>query len=143
MASEAEIEAAARAAFQLCDRTGKWETVQDKEAWRRIVRAALEAARGVHCTEAADWPTKAKADYVCGQSQSRYHECHWPGCNKQVPPAMWGCKKHWFLLPRDLRNKVWHTYRPGQEITLTPSKEYVAVAREVQDWIRRSEGRDP
>jgi hypothetical protein len=44
MASEAEIEAAARAAWQTTDRTGRWETVQDKEAWRRIVRAALEAA---------------------------------------------------------------------------------------------------
>lgn len=33
-----------------------------------------------------------------------------------------------------LRNKVWATYRSGQEITKTPSAAYVAVAQEVQRW---------
>ena len=47
---------------------------------------------------------------------------------------MWGCKPHWFRLPQRLRNKVWATYRPGQEITKTPSAAYVAVAKEVQQW---------
>jgi hypothetical protein len=49
---------------------------------------------------------------------------------------MWGCKAHWFKLPQALRNRVWATYRPGQEITKTPSEAYLKVAREVQDWIR-------
>jgi len=31
--------------------------------------------------------------------------------------------------------KVWATYRPGQEITKTPSAAYIAVAKEVQLWI--------
>jgi hypothetical protein len=48
---------------------------------------------------------------------------------------MWGCKAHWFKLPAVLRSKIWRTYRPGQEVTKTPSKDYIAVAREVQDWI--------
>jgi hypothetical protein len=48
---------------------------------------------------------------------------------------MWGCSKHWFMLPRQLRNAVWRTYVPGQEITKTPSNEYLAVAKEVQSWI--------
>lgn len=76
-----------------------------------------------------------KADYVRSQHQTRSHECHWPGCDKQVPPAMWGCKAHWFKLPMALRNKVWRTYQPGQEKTGLPSREYVEVAREVQAWI--------
>lgn len=63
------------------------------------------------------------------------HTCHWPGCGKEVPPAMWGCKGHWFTLPKHLRDKVWATYRRGQEITKTPSPEYIAVAQEVQRWI--------
>jgi len=37
-----------------------------------------------------------KADYVRSQGQTRNHHCHWPGCDKQVPPAMWGCKGHWY-----------------------------------------------
>lgn len=76
-----------------------------------------------------------KAEYVRSQGQTRDHHCHWPGCEKQVPPAMWGCKQHWFQLPLRLRNRIWATYEPGQEIDLTPSDEYLAVAQEVQDWI--------
>lgn len=76
-----------------------------------------------------------KADYVRRAGQSRNHHCHWPGCEKQVPPAMWGCKAHWFKLPQRLRNAIWRAYRPGQEIDGTPSAEYVAVSREVRQWI--------
>jgi hypothetical protein len=77
----------------------------------------------------------AKVAYVKRQSQTRDHTCHWPGCSKQVPPAMWGCKPHWFRLPVALRNKIWATYRPGQEVTMTPSARYIEVAKEVQAWI--------
>lgn len=65
------------------------------------------------------------------------HTCHWPTCNKQVPPKMWGCKKHWFKLPKELRDEIWRTYHPGQEITKTPSDDYLAAARQVQEWIAR------
>lgn len=63
------------------------------------------------------------------------HTCHWPGCKIEVPPKLWGCRYHWYLLPQRLRNRIWATYKPGQEITKTPSTEYIAAAREVQDWI--------
>jgi hypothetical protein len=49
---------------------------------------------------------------------------------------MWGCKGHWFALPKRLRDRIWATYRRGQEITMTPSKEYLAAADDVQRWIR-------
>lgn len=48
---------------------------------------------------------------------------------------MGGCGQHWFALPGHLRDKVWVAYVPGQEITKTPSADYVAVAREIQAWI--------
>lgn len=78
----------------------------------------------------------SKAAYVKSQGQTRKHHCHWPGCEKQVPPAMWGCSQHWFKLPAALRSKVWATYRPGQEINGTPSAAYVEVAKEVQQWVK-------
>lgn len=77
-----------------------------------------------------------KVAYVKRQGQTRDHHCHWPGCDKQVPPAMWGCKPHWFKLPAGLRNRIWATYRPGQEVNGTPSAAYLKVATEVQQWIR-------
>ena len=63
------------------------------------------------------------------------HHCHWPCCETPVPPAMWGCKKHWFKLPKELRDRIWRTYKPGQEITKTPSPEYIAAAKRVHEWI--------
>ena len=82
----------------------------------------------------------SKAEYVRRQGQDRNHACHWPGCEKQVPPAMWGCKAHWFKLPKSLRDKVWDAYVPGQEQRMDPSDEYLAVAQEVQAWIRKFGG---
>ena len=80
-----------------------------------------------------------KADYVRSQGQSRDHHCHWPGCTRQVPPAMWGCTKHWYALPAELRNRIWQTFRPGQEVNATPSQEYLAAANAVQTWIRQQQ----
>lgn len=78
---------------------------------------------------------KVKAEYVKRQTQSREHYCHWPGCNRQVKPAMWGCKEHWFKLPPKLRYAIWAAYRPGQEKDMRPSKKYLEVAHEAQIWI--------
>lgn len=76
-----------------------------------------------------------KVKHVLRAIQTRVHECHWPGCGEQVPPAMWGCKTHWFKLPKALRNRIWATYRPGQEERLDPSKAYLEAATAVQNWI--------
>lgn len=65
----------------------------------------------------------------------RLHTCHWPGCTKQVPPALWGCRPHWYALPKELRAKIWRTYRIGQEEDQRPSPGYITVAHEVQRWI--------
>ena len=83
----------------------------------------------------ASEPLADKVAYVKSQGQTRDHRCHWPGCKKQVPPALWGCRKHWMMLPKYLRDKIWQAYRPGQERDSRPSKEYVQAAREVEEWI--------
>ncbi len=80
--------------------------------------------------------SKSKADYVLKQKQTRQHHCHWPGCPRQVPPAMWGCREHWFRLPKYLRDKIWDAYEPGQEIRMDPSEAYLEAATEVQEWIK-------
>lgn len=41
---------------------------------------------------------------------------------------MWGCRGHWFALPKDIRAEIWKQYRPGQETDKLPSKEYVDIA---------------
>ena len=76
-----------------------------------------------------------KRAYATRQRQTRDHECHWPDCDKQVPPAMWGCKPHWFALPKRLRDRIWDAYVPGQERRMNPSDEYLDAAMEVMRWI--------
>lgn len=63
------------------------------------------------------------------------HHCHWPGCDREVPPKMWGCLPHWRKLPKRLRDKIWRNYRPGQEIDKQPSTAYIEAAGEVRAWI--------
>lgn len=63
------------------------------------------------------------------------HTCHWPGCRVEVPPRLWGCRRHWYKLPKPLRDAIWKAYRPGQEIDKRPSAKYLAVAVLVQGWI--------
>lgn len=89
----------------------------------------------------------SKADYVrdaiATDDKAHSHHCHWPDCDRPCPPAAWGCRKHWYMLPAALRSKIWKAFQPGQEQTKTPSPEYVAVAREVQDWIAANHPSEP
>lgn len=49
---------------------------------------------------------------------------------------MWGCKTHWFRLPKFLRDRIWATYVPGQEIRKDPSQDYLDAADAADAWIR-------
>lgn len=88
------------------------------------------------------WLTE-KADHVREHMKDPpgRHTCHWPGCETLVAPALWGCGKHWFTLPRLLRLRVWGAYRPGQEQDKKPSEKYIEVMNEVQEWIRQHKQR--
>lgn len=57
------------------------------------------------------------------------HRCHANGCEKEVPPKMLCCRRHWFMIPKPLRDRVWATYRSGQEVTKDPSPEYMEAQR--------------
>lgn len=63
------------------------------------------------------------------------HLCHWPGCAKEVPPQLWGCREHWLRIPKRLRDRIWEVYVPGQEVSKAPSPEYLEAAKAVQEWI--------
>lgn len=67
------------------------------------------------------------------------HLCHATACKAAVPPKMFMCRKHWFMVPSDLRDAIWATYRPGQETTKDPSPEYIETAREAIAAVARKE----
>ena len=40
------------------------------------------------------------------------HWCRARGCSTQVPPKMLMCKRHWFKVPKPIRDAIWATYVP-------------------------------
>lgn len=69
------------------------------------------------------------------------HHCHAHLCPVEVPPAMFMCKRHWFRLPKAMRDAVWRTYTPGQEERrVAPTDEYMRVTDEAIVYIARKEG---
>ena len=68
------------------------------------------------------------------------HTCHAMGCDLRVPPAMFMCRRHWYMLPRATRAAVWAAYVPGQEIRKDPTDTYVHVAMAAVRWLAEKEG---
>lgn len=62
------------------------------------------------------------------------HQCHWPGCKIAVPPTLFACTRHWFTLPKWIRDLIWETYVPGQENRKDPSPAYLEAADKAQKW---------
>ena len=56
------------------------------------------------------------------------HHCHARGCMVATRPEMLMCRRHWFMVPKPLRDRVWATYRPGQCDDKQPSAAWFAVA---------------
>lgn len=67
------------------------------------------------------------------------HRCHAKDCESIVPPKLFMCKRHWFLLPSGYRNALWDQYVPGQEITKTPTDGYLAAAKACIDYVHNYE----
>lgn len=61
--------------------------------------------------------------------------CQWPGCEVQIPSGMWGCKYHWFKLPKHLRKRLYLAYAPKPQVITVPSPEYVKVMQDIADWL--------
>lgn len=67
------------------------------------------------------------------------HVCHATGCEVEVPPRMFVCRKHWRRLPRTYQMAIWDTYKPGQEITKDPSDEYLHAAMAAVRYLERAD----
>ena len=56
------------------------------------------------------------------------HTCHARLCSVAVPPERLMCKRHWFKVPKKIRDAVWATYRPGQCDDKQPAAEWHRAA---------------
>ena len=68
------------------------------------------------------------------------HVCHARGCTIPVPPKLFMCKRHWFSLPKIMRDAVWREYQPGQEQRkVSVTQAYLDVTDEAIDWLWKKE----
>lgn len=67
------------------------------------------------------------------------HHCHADGCQKEVPPKMFMCLKHWRMVPKTFQNEIWKYYRPGQEVDKKPSQDYVKATQLARAIVRLRE----
>jgi hypothetical protein len=67
------------------------------------------------------------------------HFCHAKDCKIVVPPKRLMCKRHWFMVPPDLRTEVWREYRPGQEADKEPTAAYLEAARKAIVAVQATE----
>ena len=44
----------------------------------------------------------------------RSGRCPVSGCRERIDPSRLMCRDHWYLVPKDLRDMVWATWRSGE-----------------------------
>ena len=67
------------------------------------------------------------------------HHCHAKKCKVPVKPELLMCYKHWKMVPKEIQNRVWKYYRPGQCDDKKPSKEWIDAANDAIDAVWRFE----
>lgn len=72
-------------------------------------------------------------------SRATEHTCHADNCTTHVPPRMFMCKHHWYMLTKAERDSLWAVYVPGQERRMDPSDEYIDTAFHLIDLVRERE----
>lgn len=70
------------------------------------------------------------------------HRCHLPGCETPTPRQFLFCKKHWFMVSRVTRIRVWRAYRgaggtDGCIARATP--EWVAAVKQAEVEVLEAE----
>lgn len=71
------------------------------------------------------------------------HHCHVTACTVPVLPTMFACKKHWYMVPKPIRDRIWDNYRDGQCDDMNPSKAYCEAARDAVIAVAVKEGIEP
>jgi hypothetical protein len=66
------------------------------------------------------------------------HKCYAAECPYVLPANLLMCKRHWFLVPQGIRNRVWALYRAGKEGTV----EHRAACQAAREAVARITGKD-
>jgi hypothetical protein len=54
--------------------------------------------------------------------------CPIQGCGDQIDPSRLMCRRHWYTVPKELRDRVWASWRSGQGAYSREHREAVSTA---------------
>lgn len=67
------------------------------------------------------------------------HYCHanrLSGCMVEIEPELFMCRRHWYMLPKWMRDAIWCAYQPGRERRrVRPNKEYLQITDRAERYI--------
>jgi hypothetical protein len=63
-----------------------------------------------------------------------FHKCAVSGCNHQVKLDLLMCRRHWFMVPAGLRDKLMETWRQGTNV------QYIAARRACVEAVEQIRG---
>jgi len=62
------------------------------------------------------------------QALSQASRCPVPGCGAEIDPSRLMCHVHWYLVPKQIRDRVWATWRSGRGTSDPEHQEAVRTA---------------
>ena len=68
------------------------------------------------------------------------HTCHARFCTVEIPERLLMCRRHWLMVPANMRQTVWQTYRHGQEVSKEPTLAYIEAAIAAVHAVAAQEG---
>jgi hypothetical protein len=54
--------------------------------------------------------------------------CPVPGCGEEIDQTRLMCRRHWYLVPRPLRDETWRTWRSGRAAASPEHRQAVLAA---------------
>lgn len=64
------------------------------------------------------------------------HECPAKGCDQLVPYSELACRRHWFQLPPQLRQRIGRAWRRAQKGDVDAGAEHTAAITEAIELLR-------
>ena len=64
------------------------------------------------------------------------HNCAAIGCTARIGPRLLMCRRHWMMLPLNLRSAVWEAYRDSRQHTAGPiPRAFTVAVANAQNWL--------
>jgi hypothetical protein len=61
--------------------------------------------------------------------------CPYPGCGTDVPNSQYACRRHWYALPKDIRDDINDGWRLRRQ-TGDPGAHYAAMLRAARFYVK-------